>query len=157
MTDAPVELLWAVKESFLRYLGNMPGSQIGLGGGAEYTESREFRFTGTDQGERFAFTGAVRFTGHGGMLEVLLVEPVIELSGDTGALTVIDVDNPPTDPPARVTLAHLERQAADDGLVFATQLADAGVALFNGVYPPGEPLAPLRIVTAPDRGPRSPS
>jgi len=153
--DTPVDLLWAVKESFLRYLGTMPGSQIGLGG-VEYAGG-EFRFPGTHEGGLLVFTGAVRFTGHGGLLEVLLAEPVIEFAGSDGTLSVIDVDSPPADPPARITLAHLERQPGDGPLVFTSALADGGVDLFNGVYPPGEPLAPLRIVRDPDRGPRSPS
>jgi hypothetical protein len=154
-------MTWAVKSTFLQYLARTPGTQVSVGGGVVYTERGEFRFPCSEQirlgdADVLRFSGDVRFTSHGGLLDVVLAQPAIELSVTTpsmttGALTFADATGA-SGPAGRITLAELEW--ADSGaeqtgrpgcFTLSARLTEPGTELFDGIYPPGERLAPVHV------------
>jgi len=157
MTAAASRLVWGVKDSFLAYLARTEGSRIGVSGGAGYEEGLGFTFplvtdADFDPGEGLGslqFGGRVHFTGHFGMLDLLLADPRVE-TGPTGAellFTVQEEDDSPA-----LAVAALDWPTcgtAADGVCtkggIAAALTEGAVQLFNGAYQPGEPLAPVLV------------
>lgn len=159
MSEPAYGLLWGLKKSFVDYIGRMPDGKGVVSGGAVSTATGEVRYPpetsgrrpGADGGEdRFwLFAGEVRFSGHYGMLSVRIAAPRIVLIGGAASL---DVAVPTAaDADARLTLVtlRLTPEPGDDGVEqwasTDVALTDAGVALFNDVYRPGEPFDDLRI------------
>jgi dihydrofolate reductase len=102
-----------------------------------------------------AFTGSVRFTGHGGVLDTTIANPRVAIDG-TRAVLLLDVTGTTqTGEPvaqqgvefAELDLAAAER-ASDGTLVTLTgipaALTPAGAAAF-GTYPAGEALDPVDL------------
>jgi hypothetical protein len=105
----------------------------------------------------FPFLGAVRLTGHWGMLDVELREPRVTLTGGTGALLVRE--RGARDPGRWLPFAHLAvedpQQDAPDGaasLTAAASLTGHGRLLLGGQYEVGTALSPLRITFPPRHG-----
>lgn len=156
-TGAPrfpqVGLTWGIKRSFIRYIAGLADGSHSERDGAYLSESSSFTFpvapeTGTISDGVLRFRGTVRIGGHGGMLGVLLSDPCIEMSGDTGILSVID----PAGYPGRyrrVPLAELviERDVHEGVQILrcAASLAEPGVEVFAGHYPQGVDLDPVVI------------
>lgn len=163
MTDdaKPVQVTalgWGMKQSFRNYV-TMSGGTIEAGGGAERTADGEFTFApgpdcslsldaeGRPQG-RAAFVGEVKFEGHGGILSVHLVDPVLEIGAAGATLSIADS-------PARthrLEVAHLDMAAMSRGeageIVIPTLLALGGIQLLDGHYPQKTPLDPVRLTLA---------
>lgn len=151
-------LTWGFKESFRSYIsGTIANGEWTVFDGASY-ETPEFEFphgTGAfgEAESRVSFAGAIRFTGHGGILDTTVSNPVLEWGGGVGTL-YLDVsgttqEGEPVDESA-VAFASLTFDGGvgtGRNLRFAdvtATLTDAGAAAF-GTYEPGEPLDPLRI------------
>lgn len=98
VTDATLE--WGFKESFRAYIdGSIANGEWATADGATYA-TPEFVWTGgtgtvdPETGEaEIAFTGSVRFTGHEGVLDTTIANPVVRLDGSTGTL-LLDVSGP---------------------------------------------------------------
>ncbi len=96
-------LTWGFKESFRAYIdGDIANGEWTTGDGATY-ETPAFSWSAgqgrynSGTGSGFVrFTGSVRFTGHDGLLDTTIADPVITLSGDTGTL-ILDVTGPSMD------------------------------------------------------------
>ena len=95
------QLDWGFKESFRAYIdGSIANGEWTVADGAEY-ETPTFSFT-TDEGGfdawsprgSVAFPGSVRFTGHGGILDTTIANPVLEFRGDGSAVLLLDVSGP---------------------------------------------------------------
>lgn len=96
-TAAPGALSWAISSSFASYItSSIAHGAITVGGGATLANGRyQFgqaagstfdRATGTGS---VAYTGSVRFTGHGGVLDVTIANPHVRITGpDSAALYV---------------------------------------------------------------------
>jgi hypothetical protein len=147
-------LTWGFKESFRSYIsGTIANGEWEVSDGATY-ETPDFGFSGGvgDFGD-VAFEGAIRFTGHGGILDTTVANPRITWGADSGTL-YLDVsgttqEGDPVDetavPFAALTLGA--PVASDGGIRFedvAAILTDEGAAAF-GTYESGEALDPLAI------------
>ncbi|GAA1466567.1 HtaA domain-containing protein [Microbacterium thalassium] len=136
---------WSVKDSFLRYVKGLPDGvcdvspDIGLVGGGVF----RFPLTAIDLAPEtsWRFGGFLRFTGHGGFLEVVIAEPALEESDGHYRFTSADRDR-------RICIADAEPvESADSRTRFALRLTTDGALLFGGVYSAGEPLSDLVMTT----------
>ena len=149
-------LTWGFKESFRSYIsGTIANGEWTVSDGATY-ETPDFGFPGgTGTFGNVEFEGAIRFTGHGGILDTTVANPRIDWGGDSGTL-YLDVsgttqEGDPIDevgvPFADLTFGEEISIDADGGLRFedvAATLTDEGAAAF-GTYESGELLDPLTI------------
>jgi len=147
-------LAWGVKQSFRSYVEGAGGS-IELGAGTTRTDDGGFRFAAAPgDGLRLGadgkpagvgnFVGEVRFEAHGGMLQVFLADPAVEIGPDGAAITV--ADGPDRD--SRLELALLDLAAATrdgDDWVIPTKLSRDGWRVLGDHYPPMTPLDPVRL------------
>lgn len=158
VTDAT--LTWGFKESFRSYISSaIANGEWTVSDGATY-ETPDFGWTdGTGSyepanGEGLVrFTGSIRFTGHGGVLDTTVANPQLRFLGDGDAMLLLDVagvtqDGAPIDQKA-VEFAELDlADAVDlgDGDVTITAapaaLTPDGATAF-GTYEADEPLDPL--------------
>lgn len=131
-------LIWGVKESLLKYLTGMARGVIEVFDEAELTD-QGIRFPSADDAPHpLVFRGAVRMTGHGGLLCVTLGDPVIHREDDgRWLLSACRADG------QRIPVADIEQFTQDQtGVVQAgvTTLTEEGVAIFDGQYPAGTRL-----------------
>ncbi|WP_369131020.1 HtaA domain-containing protein [Modestobacter roseus] len=156
-------LRWGVKASFLRYLARMPDGRCSVTDGADVAADRTFSFSpdGTwhlDPSVGAAvhrFRGDVRFSGHHGLLFVRIADPVLEVRGPGGVLSICGA---PVDagPPRRLPLLTFDLAPPlhpDDpgvcGLGVRARLTSAGAEVFDLVYPEGESLDDLAFPPPP--------
>ena len=138
-----VGLTWGIKRSFIRYIATLPDGRHSMSDGAYLGETSYFTFPpvpSPDVPQVMRFGGVVRIGGHGGMLDLLIAEPWVEMTESGPILTVVDPTGPP-DRTRRITLAQLHPQ--DSGLAerqYTATLADAGSAIFDHHYPAGTEL-----------------
>lgn len=158
MTPVPqgCALSWGIKASFLQYVGRQLGSEASVGGGAGYTSSHEFTFPestestldlGAERGV-LKFDGDVRLRAHGGLLDLWIADPWVELDGPISTLSLAFGRSP--DRGRRTVIASLERHpepVGDDSVVLSFQavLIEPGRWMFNDIYPVGQLLDPVRI------------
>ncbi|TQL55692.1 Htaa protein [Subtercola boreus] len=155
-------LEWAVKASFVAYVEALPDGKVETFGGAARAADGRFLFAaaGGTEGD-LAFTGTLRFSGHHGVLDVLLSDPRIETVGGLAALTIaVGAERVHI-----ATIGHLEAgtpgtgihssegaAARADTLTAATltgtgvTATDDGAHLLGGVYSAGTPLDDLVIL-----------
>lgn len=104
----------------------------------------------TSESVFLAFSGSVTFSGHLGMLFVRISDPWVTIQEKHGELSVLDPFQ--RGEGARLCLAafEIDAHAISDGFECWTavnvRLAPEACAMFNDVYPAGEPLEPLAIV-----------
>lgn len=164
VTDA--ELVWGFKESFRAYIdGAIANGEWSTAGNASY-DTPLFTWSGGagdsdgDGALTVRFSGAVRFTGHGGILDTTVENPRIVIDGDT-ALLLLDVHGTTqagdTVDESAVEFAELDLAAADrtrdgDALTVVgipAVLTEAGAAAF-GTYDAGETLDPITLTATVD-------
>jgi hypothetical protein len=160
--DTAVGLRWAEKHSFLDYIARTPGGRAYVAGGVTANTDGEVIFPPADSTESaaaegirtFAFGGEVRYLAHGGLLHVIITDPVLTLTGDTGVLTVSAVDQ--DEQPTRVELVTFTVSAPGDTALPTWQSDDVrltadGATIFGDVYSAGELMAPLHVHLPPPR------
>jgi hypothetical protein len=94
-------LSWGFKESFRAYIdGSIANGEWTVGEGATYA-TPEFGFLATDGRidpraplGSISFAGSVHFTGHGGILDTTVANPVLVLRADDTAVLLLDVSGP---------------------------------------------------------------
>jgi len=97
-------MTWGFKESFRAYIdGSIANGEWTVADGATY-ETPEFGFASTSGRVdpraplgTVEFAGSVRFTGHGGVLDTTISNPMLVLGGDTGPKLALDVNGPTMD------------------------------------------------------------
>lgn len=156
MVRAP-GLVWAVKDSLVAYVEALDDGVVEAVAPASRGEAG-FEFPGDVAASTFdpdgpsgawQFRGAVRLTGHWGMLELELRDPRIELTGRTGVLLVGERGG--TLSQKYLPLADLvvgEPVAAADGSVSleaTASLTGHGRLLLGGQYEAGTALSPVFI------------
>lgn len=160
--EVPFGLLWGIKRSFIAYVRRMPDGQGSIHDGAVPLGEDTILFpavpdAGTGAGAHrtsaehvWAFRGDVRFRGHGGMLFVRVAAPLITVRGDTAELSIEDpYARAGADRVPLVTLRLEAGPAPEDAAVWLgsdVRLTEAGSALFNDVYQPGEPFEQLSVI-----------
>ena len=157
---------WGVKQRFRSYVtGPIAQGAITTGGSTTTDVDGTFRFpatggtAGADGGSFDAtFAGSVRFTGHGGELDLFITGLEVEAVGDTGVL-VADVTSHAIGASSSVTYDDVELAALDlsavtpgsSGLTVTwagieAALTEAGVPAFGDFYEAGEPFDALTVV-----------
>ncbi len=157
--NAAAKLCWGLKQSFRAYV-EAAGGAIEIGEGAARAADGAFTFAaGPGEGLKLGvdgkpegvgrFVGEVRCKAHGGMLDVFLADPSVEI-GPAGAVIAV-ADTGARD--RRVELAQLDLAAAtlsDDGeWVIPAKLAQDGWRVLGDHYPPSTPLDPVRLKLQP--------
>ena len=163
---AAAELDWGFKESFRAYLDGVADGGWTVLDGATY-ETPLFGFTGaggydaTSGDADLAFTGSVRFTGHGGVLDTTIANPRVVIDGDRAVL-LLDITGTtqagePVSQPgvefAELDLAAAEQLGGGDLIALSgipATLTPAGSAAF-GTYGAGEALDPIDLRFTVDR------
>lgn len=152
------ELSWGVKESFRSYISGTIAN-----GGWELTDvsyaSPQFTWSGAtgeidaDTGEgTVSFNGSIQFTGHDGVLNLLIANPTVEIMGDGTARLLLDttsnnVQGELVVDEQQASLGKIEGIQASDptsgeyafGGAPAVLTAD-GAAAFGDFYASGDPL-----------------
>jgi hypothetical protein len=140
-----VGLTWGIKRSFIRYIAALPDGRHAMSDCAYLGETSYFTFPpapSPDAPQVMRFGGTVRIGGHGGMLDILIAEPWVEMAESGPILSVVD----PTVWPnrtRRIPLATLSLQESEQRLTerqYAATLTEAGSAIFDDHYPPGAEL-----------------
>lgn len=158
------ELSWGVKESFRAYIsGSIAGGGWEVSDGANYetplfswsAPSGTVSATGGDGAA--SFTGAIRFTGHAGVLDLTLANPNIEFLGDGTARLRMDVRSNDAEGQLTVDARQLYFAKLKDigqldpasGVVELSEipavLTAEGADAFGSFYGSGEVLDPLQL------------
>ena len=162
VSDAQLD--WGFKESFRAYVsGSIARGEWEVLDGASY-EVPLFTFAG-GQGAinpaartgEIAFEGAIRFTGHEGILDTLIANPRVVFTSATTAELVADVTGTRQDFEEvealdvrflELDLAGADSGSRDNGTVtitgIPTQLTVSGADAF-GTYPAGEEFDPITL------------
>jgi hypothetical protein len=161
------ELNWGFKESFRAYIdGSIANGAWTTADGATYETPLFTWAAGTggydaETGDAdLAFTGAVRFTGHGGVLDTTIANPRVVIVGDRAVL-LLDVSGTTQEGTpvsstgvefAELDLAGAEQTGGGDLVAFTgipAVLTEAGAAAF-GTYEAGSELDPVDLLITVD-------
>lgn len=144
VSEAAARLHWAIKPSFVAYIEALPDGGVELLDGVICGADGVFVFPASEAAGELEFTGAVRFRGHQGVLDVTIREPRIE-SVD-GAIRVTVAVGAERVHFATATGPLLSED--DDLSTPALAATDDGAALLGGVYQPGTELEPFHVYGA---------
>ncbi|OYU69287.1 MAG: hypothetical protein CFE28_04275 [Alphaproteobacteria bacterium PA2] len=147
-------LSWGVKQSFRGYVEGAGGT-ITIDGGVERTAEGGFIFpvdeaalTLNAEGQlegRATFRGEVGFEAHGGMLNVFLAEPILEIISGEAKITVADTPSRKyRTEVARMDLTAMVRDEAG-ALTLPTTLSMDGIQWLGDHYPLRAPLDPATL------------
>lgn len=160
---ASASLTWGVKESFRAYIGSaIANGSWEVSDGATY-ETPSFGWTVAEgsvdpvTGEgQVAFTGTITFTGHEGILNLVLADPIVHFGADgttllldvrsndtSGALTVDEQDVEFATVPLEIAGAIEPGGAQSWPGLAPVVLTEAGAAAFGGFYAAGDELDPI--------------
>ena len=100
-TISGATLDWGFKESFRAYIdGSIANGEWTVADGASYATPSFSWADGTAEIDPVAhttevtFTGSVRFTGHDGLLDTTIADPVMRIAADGTATVLLDVSGP---------------------------------------------------------------
>ncbi|QTH59507.1 HtaA domain-containing protein [Corynebacterium hindlerae] len=149
-------LSWGVKESFRSYISGNIAKGSWETNGTTYSGGN-FVWNGnagavTGNNGVIQYTGAVRFTGHDGVLDLNIADPEVQFDGNSGTLFAnvrsSDMDGNSRDF-GRVALATLSTQPTGTGdslnLTATTALTSEGAKAFADFYPAGIELDPITV------------
>ena len=148
-------LEWPILVRFTEYVRRMIDGRIVLEGGAGEPADGVFAFplvqaVNVDAETNYAFDGTVRFTGHGGMLNLPLggFEIRVSKSGDC-QVTIAD----PDEPHVRLLFATATATHEPDSIGLIPSLTEDGSELYFYRYPAGFTLEPAHVLfTRPSDG-----
>lgn len=159
-----ISFAWGIKQSFLRYLANLPGTQASVGGGAAFTKDNRFVFPaaegvgkdGLTAAGTVKFEGEVRLTAHGGMLDLVLSDPWVDIDRRTARLSFVTNRSAGPGLVRTVVCELLEQpgESDDSRRAWEARLADSGVHVFGDTYAAGEVLDPAHFLSSPLSVPR---
>lgn len=150
-------LLWGIKRSFLRYLAHQPSSRASVGGGAASTTDHRFLFPASGAVDSLSptsagilrFEGDVRLTAYGGMLDLVVAEPWIEIDAISTRLSVVAYDADRNTLVRTVVADLTEQESEQDGSRsrhWEARLSATGAPVFGDVYVVGEMLDSAAVV-----------
>ncbi|WP_431044730.1 HtaA domain-containing protein [Streptomyces sp. P1-3] len=159
ITDGTLD--WGVKEGFRKYVtGPIAHGAIEVADGARQAEGNgSFTFTGgkgtydtSTHAVATTFKGSVRFTGHGGELDLKLSDLKVRTEGTKGAITAdVTASGKTTDDVALASLdlTGLKPGAGEGGAVTFAKIPAAltadGAKAFNDMYKEGQELDPATL------------
>lgn len=141
-------MLWPIKASLTAYIESLDDGKIEVRPpAARQGHGFWFPLAEPAAGERgfLQFSGAVRLTGHWGMLDVEFRDPRVEFDDDGGAVLLVRERSVPEQflPVAR--LAEAGAGASGQEMQMPAALTGEGAFLLGGQYPPGTSLSPVRL------------
>lgn len=142
-------LVWGIKQGFRDYVAELPDGTTELLDGATLLD-HQFVFAATDAPHRFR--GAIRFRGHGGMLDVTLANPYISREGSECNIYMAEVVGENSGASStKFARLHVNNPSMNDqdvnGVGLVATLTTLGAELLGGVYQVGTPLDPVHFVT----------
>ncbi|WKX70006.1 HtaA domain-containing protein [Streptomyces sp. XD-27] len=171
ITDGTLE--WGVKEGFRKYVtGPIAHGAIEVADGARQADGNgPFTFTGgkgtydtSTHAVATTFKGSVRFTGHGGELDLKLSDLKVRTEGTKGAITAdVTASGRTTDDVALASLdlTGLKPGAGEGGAVTFAKIPAAltadGAKAFNGMYEEGQELDPATLTVKAGRPATTPA
>ncbi|MDO7883405.1 HtaA domain-containing protein [Salinibacterium soli] len=153
-------LRWGVKSSFRSYVtggiaqGAITTSGAGVDGGefvfGQSTGGSFSPATGTGTSN---YSGSVRFTGHSGLLDLTLANPVVSIQSSSTAMLLVSVDGGAPVPFATLDLSAGSYSTAGNAVGWSgvpASLTSAGASAFSldgaNFYAPGTALDPVSFV-----------
>ncbi|MFF5138579.1 HtaA domain-containing protein [Streptomyces sp. NPDC013157] len=133
-------LIWTLKESFTAYVRSFGAIEL-IPPAEETAEGFRFPFA-TLEGDVLKFVGTTSFRAHAGLLDVVVADPWLHMSGTGWFISVADV---PWQADARIRIASLPGPPAAVLGAHEAVLTRDGTPLFDHRYRTGEPLAPVRV------------
>ncbi|PPG32435.1 hypothetical protein C5E10_09875 [Pseudoclavibacter sp. RFBG4] len=150
------ELRWPIKSSFVEYV-RRSGGKVLLEGGA-FVDDEEFAYprgatdtawlSGDTPMGSASFTGAVRLTGHGGMLDVSFRNPQLVFEGEDARLVVQGEGGELIDFASCEIGTPLVRDDVAEWLGVRVILTPEGSRVFNGMYRPYSEMDSLNFTLA---------
>lgn len=151
---------WGVRQSFRNYIkgsiarGGWELSGVGDSNNAFQWSGNSGSVNTQSKSGSILFPGAIRFTGHDGILDTRFSNMEVQFSGNTGQLILNTKSNDPKGNPhdfGRVTIANLsfsELNISDNAVSGRanTSLTAAGAEAFGQFYPAGDSLDPISFV-----------
>lgn len=151
-------LVWGVRESYVNYVRSLPDGTERCSDGARALDNVgnrpawAFECSETApadvEPDELRFRGDLRFSGHGGMMFVMILDPWISFTTTGARMTVVDLAAWP-DTSVRMTLAESRpgwHQQSGSLAEIPLVLHEAGCEVFGNIYPAGTLLSPLHIV-----------
>ena len=139
--ESLVILHWPIKESFQRYVQGASGT-IATSDNVT-VDGINFLFPESEiTDSTWSFAGHVDMNAHGGMLAVIVADPIIEWDGDHGMLSVRtghDADD------LRLDLAEITRVEGSEPLQATAKLTFDGSRLLGDVYVTGQAIDSLEF------------
>ncbi len=150
------ELRWPIKSSFVEYV-RRSGGKVLLEGGA-FVDDEEFAYPrgATDSAwlvgdapmGSASFSGAVRLTGHGGMLDVSFRNPQLVFEGEDARLVMQGEGGELIDFASCEIGTPLVRDDVAEWLGVRVILTPEGSRVFNGMYRPYSEMDSLNFTLA---------
>lgn len=140
--ESLVKLRWPIKESFQDYVTAAEGT---IEVSDEVTrDGKDFVFpqTKTDDGT-LAFSGHVELKAHGGLLAVIVADPIIVWNGEEGTLSARTGHDPDA---LRIDIIDITRVPDSVPLQATSKLTFDGSRLLGDVYLPGQAIDSLEVV-----------
>ena len=155
---APGSLTWGFKQAFRAYLtgpiahGSIITTGAGTSGGAfVFGQAGGGSFDGSTGTS--AYSGSVRFLGHGGILDLSLSNPVVRVDSASSGTLLVSVNGGGSIPFATLALGSGSRSVANGAVSYsgvpATLTAQGAAAFVYGgsqFYPAGTSLDPVSFV-----------
>lgn len=159
-TVAQGSLTWGVKASFRSYVtggiaqGSIATSGVGYSGGeflfGQATGGTYSASTGTGTSN---YNGSVRFTGHGGQLDLTLSNPIVRVDSPTSGVLLVSIDGGPHVPFASLALGSGSYSTPGNAVAWSgvpASLTAQGASAFSldgaQFYPAGTALDPVSFV-----------
>lgn len=144
-------LNWAIRDSFLRYVSVIARGTVDYNGVTNLDDGTvvfPLRQAAREaDGWHLSFGGSVRFTAHGGYLDVLIAAPEV-IIGPDGGVFVTHTEDEQTPLQALVEIVPAMPEQFADGYRWAdlqTTLVASAEGHFGNVYAGGTDMAPLTI------------
>ncbi|MGP7814542.1 HtaA domain-containing protein [Glutamicibacter soli] len=139
-------LQWGVKASFVGYIASLADGRIEASNGV-WQVGNALAFPvhpAVDVPDNeIWFNGRVSFSGHGGMMKLVLNEPRIENQGESIFLTI-------DTPEGRTAIAELTETGVSHAMGmtrtrFSAVVTEDGSKMFNGQYPAGQAMEEVEV------------
>ena len=153
-------LSWGVKQSFRDYVsgpiakGAITTSGVGSSGGSfVFGQAAGGSFDRASGVGTSNYSGSVRFSGHAGLLDVSLSNPVVRIDSATVGTLLVSVNGGSSTPFATLDLSAASRSTPDNTVSYSgvpAKLTAQGASVFalngSGFYSVGEPLDAVSFV-----------